>query len=182
VLAATVLASCGGDADDGGGGTTTGEGGAATAEAATPAEGSNDATPAASSDAPAGPSSDCPFGADQVSDVLGVTMEKEPDLCMFSGPSHDVTYVQQVPFACGEAVVGDAGFEMEAYEGLGVDAYESTVGTELLVCTDPPFEIVVDITPSLDDLVADATAASAKAEDAELAAVEQLARLVLAGG
>ena len=110
---------------------------------------------------------------------MGVGMEKDAGLCMFSGPSRNVIYVQQVPFACGEAVVGDPSFEMEPFEGLGVNAYTTSVGNELLVCTDPPFGITVDITPDLDDVVADPTAASAAAVASEREAVEELARLVL---
>ena len=174
VLAVSLLASCGGDADDGADGATTGEG-----SAATTAAGGGDSPAATSSDASAGPSSACPLSVEQVSEVLGVSMEKEADVCMFSGPSRSLIYVQQVPFACSDAVVRDPSFEMEPYDGLDVTAYTSTVGTELLVCTEPPFAMTVDITPSLDDLVADATAASAAAATSEREAAEELARLVL---
>jgi hypothetical protein len=168
------MASCGGDTDDGADGANASEG-----SAATTAAGGGDSPAATSSDAPAGPSSACPLSVEQVSEALGVSMEKEADVCMFSGPSQSLIYVPLPSLACSDAVVRDPTFEMEPYEGLGVTAYTSTVGTELLVCTDPPFSMTVDITPSLDDLVDDATAASAAAVTSEREAAEELARLLL---
>jgi hypothetical protein len=173
LLVMTLLAGCSGDGEGGG---TTDDG-----TGATNIGGASDPGAGNSSGAVPGPSNDCPLSAEQVSEVLGVTVEKEATLCMFDGPSQNVTYVRQVSFACSEGVIGDPSFEMEPFDGLGVGAYAAPQGADLLVCTDPPFEITVDITPDLDDLVADATAASAAAEVSERAAAEELARLVLAG-
>lgn len=133
--------------------------------------------------APAGPQDACPLTAAEVGEVVGVAVRKEATLCMFEpepGSTPSVLYVRQVSFACSDAVVKDPSFELEPYDGLEVQAYASPVGGDLLVCTNPPFEITVDITPSLDDIVADSDAASAAARASERAAAEELARLILA--
>lgn len=134
-------------------------------------------------DAPAGPRDSCPLTAAEVGDVVGVAVQQDATTCMFEpepGKEPRVLYVRQVSFACSDTVVNDASFSLEPYDGLGVRAYASPAGGDLLVCTNPPFELTVDITPDLADIVADANAASAAARASERAAAEQLARLILA--
>ena len=136
-----------------------------------------------SADVPAGPRDNCPLSAAEVGEVVGVAVEQDATTCMFwprAGMEPRVLYVRQVSFACSDAVVHDSSFAMEPYDGLGIRAYASPTGGDLLVCTSPPFEITVDITPDLDDIVADAEAASAAARASERAAAEELARLILA--
>jgi hypothetical protein len=132
--------------------------------------------------AQAAPANTCPLSAAEVSEVLGVEVQLEETVCMFEpepGKNPTVTYVRQVSFACSDAVVNDPDFDMQPFDGLGTKAYASASGNDLLVCTNPPFEITVDITPSLDAMVADSEAASTAARASERAAAEQLARLVL---
>lgn len=137
----------------------------------------------ASAEVPAGPQGNCPLGAAEVGEVVGVAVRQDATTCMFEpkpGTEPRVLYVRQVSFACSEGVVKDSSFSMEPYDGLGVRAYASPTGGDLLVCTNPPFEITVDITPDSADIVADAAAASAAARASERAAAEQLARRLLA--
>lgn len=131
---------------------------------------------------PPGPVDSCPFTAAEVSEVLGVAVQQDQSVCIFEpepGKNPTVLYVRQVAFACSNAVITDPEFDMQPHEGLGIKAYASASGNHLLVCTNPPFEITVDITPSLDALVADSEAASSAARASERAATEQLARLLL---
>jgi len=132
--------------------------------------------------APPGPPDNCPLTAAEVGDAVGVAVQQDATTCMFEpqpGKEPRVLYVRQVSFACSESVVKDPSFKLEPYDGLGVQAFASPEGGNLLVCTNPPFEITVDITPSLDAIVADSEAASAAARASERAAAEQLARLIL---
>ena len=136
----------------------------------------------ASGTAPPGPRDSCPLTAKEVSDVLGIAVEVDTATCMFEprpGIEPRVVYVRQVSFACSEAVVKDPSFGLEPHDGLGAQAYASSEGGELLVCTDPPFAIKVTITPPLDAIIADSDKASAEARASERAAAEQLARLIL---
>lgn len=136
----------------------------------------------ASQNAPSGPLDNCPLTAAEVGEVVGVTVQQDTTTCMFEpqpGTEPRILYVRQVSFACSEAVVKDPSFTYVPYDGLGVQAYASSEGGDLLVCTNPPFEITVAITPDLDAIVADAEAASAAARASERAAAEQLARLIL---
>lgn len=165
MLALAFLVGCGG-ADDGAG----------NADAASAAGGGSGA-------APAGPRDACPLTAEEVGEVVGVAVQQDAGICMFEpepGTEPRVLYVRQVSFACSDTVVNDSSFAMEPYDGLGIRAYANAAGNDLLVCTNPPFEITVDITPSLDDMVADPGAASAAARASERAAAEELARLILA--
>lgn len=135
-----------------------------------------------SGDAPAGPRDTCPLTAAEVGDAVGVPVQQDATICMFEpepGKEPSVMYVRQVPFACSDSVVKDPSFTLEPYDSLGVQAYVSPVGGDLLVCTDPPFEITVNVTPDLDDIVADSDAASAAARASERAAAQQLARRIL---
>jgi hypothetical protein len=95
------------------------------------------------------------------------------------GKEPTVLYVRQVSFACSEAVVNDPDFTLEPYDGLSVKAYASPEGGDVLVCTNPPFEITVNITPGRDAILADPAKASAAARASERAAAEQLAGLIL---
>lgn len=143
----------------------------------------NASADAALAAAPSEQGSTCPLTAAEVSDVLGVAVQQDTAICMFEpqpGTEPRVLYVRQVSFACSDAVVNDPSFDLAPYDGLGIRAFASPGGGDLLVCTNPPFEITVDITPSLDDIVADSEAASTAARASERAAAEQLARLVLA--
>jgi len=131
---------------------------------------------------PPGPIETCPLTAAQVEGVIGVAVQQDTSICQFEpepGKEPRVLYVRQVSFACSESVVGDSSFDLEPYDGLGIRAFASPDRGDLLVCTNPPFEITVDITPSLDDMVADGEAASAAAQASEQAAAVQLARLIL---
>jgi len=132
--------------------------------------------------APTGPRDACPLTATEVGDVLGIAVQQDAATCMFEpepGKEPNVVYVRQVSFACSNAVVNDPSFELEPYDGLDVQAYISPEGGDLLVCTNPPFEITVNMTPKLDDIIADPDKASAAARVTERVAAEQLARLVL---
>ncbi|HET6564990.1 MAG TPA: hypothetical protein VFG52_06210, partial [Xanthomonadales bacterium] len=109
-------------------------------------------------------------------------VQQDQSVCVFEpepGKNPTVLYIRQVNFACSNAVVNDPEFDKQPYDGLGIKAYASASGNDLLVCTNPPFEISVDITPSLDALVADSEAASSAARASERIAAEQLARLLL---
>jgi hypothetical protein len=138
--------------------------------------------------APPGPRETCPLTASEVGDVLGIAVQQDTATCMFEpepGINPTVLYVRQVSFACSEAVVNDPEFTLEPYDGLGVQAYASPEGGDLMVCTNPPFEINVNITPERDAILADPARASAAARASERAAAEALARLILgqqAGG
>lgn len=137
---------------------------------------------AGSGNASAAAGGNCPLTAAEVGDVVGVAVRQDATSCMFEpSPGNDprVLYVRQVPIACSDAVVNDPSFTLEPHEGLGVRAYAGAAGGDLLVCTNPPFEITVNITPELADVVADADAASAAARASERAAAEELARLIL---
>lgn len=150
-----------------------------TAGPATPSETDSEA---ASQVVPPGPSDPCPLTAEEVGKVLGVVVQQDSSICMFEpepGTEPNVTYVRQVSFACSEAVVNDPSFELEPYDGLVVQAYANPDSGDLMVCTNPPFEITVDITPSRDAILADAEAASAAARASERDAAVQLARLIL---
>lgn len=134
--------------------------------------------------APQGPLDNCPLTAAQVGEVIGVAVQQDTTTCMFEpqpGIEPRVLYVRQVSFACSDAVVNDPSFTQVPYDGLGVRAFASPDRGNLLVCTNPPFQITVDITPDLDAIVADSEAASAAARASERAAAEQLARLILGG-
>lgn len=163
-----LLSGCGGgdDRDDNVGvASSTGAGSAIEAKATLP-----------------GPPDRCPLTAKEVSDVLGVAVQVDTVTCMFEpkpGIEPRVVFVRQGSFVCSDAVVKDPSFSLEPYDGLGVQAYASPEGGELLVCTDPPFGIKVTITPSLDAIIADSDKASAEARASERAAAEQLARLIL---
>lgn len=166
VLMLALLGACGSDDDRAGnaGATTAGSG-------------------AGTGNAPPGAQEKCPLTASEVGDAVGVAVEQDATLCMFEpepGKEPRVLYVRQVAFACSDAVVKDPSFELEPYDGLEVPAFASATGGDLLVCTNPPFEITVDITPALDDIMADSDAASAAARASERAAAERLARLILA--
>ncbi len=131
---------------------------------------------------PPGPPDRCPLTAKEVSDVLGIAVQVDTATCMFEpkpGIEPRVLYVSQASFVCSDAVVKDPSFTLEPHDGLGVQAYASAEGGELLVCTDPPFGIKVNITPALDATIADSDKASADARASERAAAEQLARLIL---
>ena len=131
---------------------------------------------------PAGPLEDCPLTAAEVSDVVGIAVQQDSMVCMFEpepGRNPTVVYVRQVSFACSDSMVNDPEFDFVPFNGLGVRAYSSPTGGDLLVCTNPPFEITVDITPPLDAIVADSAVASAAARASEQAAAEQLVRLIL---
>jgi len=132
--------------------------------------------------APPGPRENCPLTASEVSDVLGIAVQQDTSTCMFEpepGTDPTVLYVRQVPFACSDAVVKDPEFNLQPFDGLGIQAYASPDGGDILVCTNPPFEITVNITPKLDAIIADPDKASAAARSSERAAAEQLARLIL---
>jgi hypothetical protein len=163
-----LLGGCGG-----------GEGQGESANSGTP---TGAGTQASSEAAPPGPLDNCPLTAAEVGDAVGVAVQQDATICMFEpqpGTEPRVLYVRQVSFACSESVVKDPSFTLQPYDGLGVQAFASSEGGDLLVCTNPPFEITVEITPSLDALVADSEAASAAARASERAAAEQLARLIL---
>lgn len=131
---------------------------------------------------PPGPSETCPLTAKAVSEVLGVSVQQDPATCMFEpepGKNPTVLYVRQVSFACSDGVTNDPEFTLLPFDGLGVRAYASPTGDDLLVCTNPPFEITVDITPDGKAIVTDPEAASAAARASERAAAEKLARLIL---
>lgn len=168
VLVLVLLGGCGsGDEPDNSAGAATSTGGG-------PGIGSGNS--------PAGPLDNCPLTAAEVGDVLGVAVQQDALSCMFEpspGKEPRVLYVRQVSIACSDAVVNDASFSLQPYAGLSVPAYASPVGGDVLVCTNPPFEITVDITPNLADIVADPEAASAAARASERAAAEELARLIL---
>jgi hypothetical protein len=163
-----LLGSCGGGEDLGdnaGSGSPTGAGHAVESAAVPP-----------------GPPDACPLTAAEVGEAVGVAVQQDATICMFEpqpGTEPRVLYVRQVSFACSDSVVKDPSFTLEPYDGLGVQAFASSEGGNLLVCTNPPFELTVDITPSLDAMVADGEAASAAARASERAAAEQLARLIL---
>jgi len=132
--------------------------------------------------APPGPRDSCPLTAKDVSDVLGIAVQQDAATCMFEpepGKNPTVLYVRQVSFACSEGVVNDPEFTLEPFDGLGVQAYASPDGGDLMVCTNPPFEINVDITPERDAILTDPAKASAAARASERAAAEALARLIL---
>jgi hypothetical protein len=132
--------------------------------------------------APPAPRDSCPLTASEVGEVLGIAVQQDATTCMFEpepGKEPTVLYVRQVSFACSEAVVKDPEFTLEPYGGLGVQAYASPEGGDLMVCTNPPFEITVDITPERDAILADPAKASAAARASERAAAEQLAGLIL---
>lgn len=144
VLVAATLVACGGDDDGDAAGSDNGDGGSET----------TGSTAASSGDG----GDPCPLTVEQVSEAVGATVELSEGVCLFQHPEDinpSVTFVRQVPFACGDAVVSDPEFGMEPYDGLSVDAYASapdlSVGT-ILVCTDPPFEIQVDLTASSGEL------------------------------
>jgi hypothetical protein len=157
-----LLAGCGGG-DDAGVASSTGVG--------------SGMEPAA---APAGPHDRCPLTASEVSEVLGIAVQQDAAVCMFEpepGREPSVLYVRQVSFACSESVVND--LNLEPYDGLGIKAFASPEGGDLLFCTNPPFEITVNITPDRDAILADSAKASAAARVSERAVAEQLARLIL---
>lgn len=149
--------------------TTSGGDGSTTAAPATTAATSD---PGPGTTAPTSGSPDrCPLTAEQVSEVIGVTME-DVGGCVFFPPEKSdpsALFVRQVSFACNDDIRQQNGYE-EAFDGLGVEAYVkrgTSYGVQILVCEEQPFEVAANLT---DDDAASQTAA------------EALARLALASG
>jgi hypothetical protein len=101
------------------------------------------------------PAKRCPFTAEQVGEVIGVTItgpESSTDCNFGTGvPSlfNNVSFRYQPASACTPESLRNADGDAysDAVDGLGVDAYSKRVslGVSLLVCNgDQPFEVVVD--------------------------------------
>jgi hypothetical protein len=132
LVAAALLSACGGDDDDD-----------ATASAVEDDDGSDGGETRAAADR-------CPLSAEQVSAALGAPVDKDEPSCTFY-PADDVlpnaTFVRQVAFACDGDLPAELGYEGKL-DGLGVETFvqpDVATGTQILVCTDAPFEIVIDM-------------------------------------
>jgi hypothetical protein len=96
------------------------------------------------------PTSRCPLTEQQVSSAVGAPLVLDQASCTFfpsDAASPNVGFVRQVAFACDRDYPAELGYT-EQLDGLGVKAYvqpDIAVGTRLLVCDKPPFEITVDI-------------------------------------
>jgi hypothetical protein len=153
MASAALLAGCGGGDDDNGSDAKSGT---------TQAQASN---PAAKADG-------CPLSAEQVSDALGATVEKDAGACTYFPAGDNVTpnaaFNRQHSFICDEPERSDAGYK-EALDGLTEKAYvqpDTALGTMILVCSKNTFEITVDM---------------AGGSGPEIEAGKKLAALVLAG-
>ena len=139
VVAAVLLTGCGSDDDEGsvtGGSTTTTN----ALGSSTTAGGSNSAA-----------NDRCPLTAEQVSTALGATVDKDEAACTFY-PKDDysntpnASFNLQLDLACDSGGPAEAGYNQKL-DGLGVDGYvqpDTAVGTMILACAKPPFEVTVD--------------------------------------
>jgi hypothetical protein len=168
VAALLLLVGCGGDDGDGESSPSVTERDDTSATASTEAA---DSSAPDDSEGSGGASDDrCPLTEDEVSEVLAATVVDE-GACTFFPPEDllpSAGFVLQLAFACDGDFPAEVGYE-EPLEGLGVDAYvqrETVFGTQILVCEDRPFEVYADMPGD---------------SEADFAAAEQLARLVLEG-
>lgn len=109
----------------------------------------------------------CPLSAEQVSAALGATVDKDEASCTYFPPDAafpNATFVRQLALACDSRYLSELGYS-ESLSGLGKKAFiQRSAPAHVLVCTDSPFEIEVDIPGN---------------SDAAIAAVQQLAKDVL---
>jgi hypothetical protein len=147
---ATVLAACGGgDDDDGDGGASAGS--TADAQEAVTPEGAGDAEGAAG-EADSGEAFSCAITAEQVGEVLGAAVEKNPATCSFApggnaGSVPTAAFIAQMPQLCDATFANQLGYTERLDEMFGGEAYIQTGGAadaQVLVCSDAAFEVVVD--------------------------------------
>lgn len=163
LMVVVLLNGCGGSGDDGTAADKSGDTASDTQGAQRQAS--------TSLGARAGSSDRCPLTADQVSNVLRASVEKDDASCTYA-PAGDrdtpnAAFNRQLDFACTGNHPSEVGYTTKL-DGLGVDAYvqpDTAIGTMILVCAKSPFEITVN-----------AGSDSAQA----LAAARELARLALA--
>jgi hypothetical protein len=111
----------------------------------------------------------CPWTAEQVSAVLGATVEEAaPGACQFFPPndsSPTALYVRQIPLICQGDSAAEVGYT-EPVDGFDEKAYlgQDGSGAQILVCTDPPIEVSAEIPGD---------------EAASLAAAKELAELAV---
>jgi hypothetical protein len=92
------------------------------------------------------------LSADQVSEALGATVEKEESgsSCSFFPPdksSPRVFLVRLPALACTEEYLEATGLEYQPYDALEVEAYATSGSSpaSIIVCSDDPFDINVEI-------------------------------------
>jgi hypothetical protein len=161
VVLAAIAVGCGGDDDDATSSATTVAGAAGGTE---PSVGPAD-DGGGVDDGSGGETFDCPVTAEQASEILGATVEKNEETCFFSPGGG--TAIPAAGFF-GQEQCDDQFAEVlnysDPYDGLDVDAWVRIDGqatAELLVCADPGFSVFVD-TGTLSDDEADAAIAMAK--------------------
>jgi hypothetical protein len=90
------------------------------------------------------------LSAEQVGSALGATVAKDDAACTYfptDAASPNASFVRQFALACEGSGPADLGYT-ETLDGLGEKAYvqrDTALGTTILVCSDRPFEIVVDV-------------------------------------
>ena len=97
------------------------------------------------------PDTSCPFTAEQVSEVIGVTITgpESSTQCRFGNVFPGVSFEYLPASACTQESLRDpeSGENPPAVDGFGVDAYSGTVslGMWFIVCNgDRPFRLVID--------------------------------------
>jgi hypothetical protein len=144
---ATMLAACGGG-DDGGDSADAGP-----AAEATEADGTG--ATAAAADAGGGDGGggfSCAITAEQVGEVLGTEVEKDPATCSFTpggnvGSVPSAVFIAQPAELCDEEFATQLGYTEPVADMFGEEAYIRTGGgadARVLVCSDAAFEVVVD--------------------------------------